>query len=131
MAQTSAGSPQVMWSEALDSGALRSASDDVPDCFGRDFIAPYNSILVHATENISDCDVRVCDPIVEGRLYPSWHWHWHCPNVLALSNQVREHPVVFSNLQVLNAQSNELCTPKSAPEQHGEYRSVSFPTQGV
>jgi hypothetical protein len=126
MAQTSACPPQVMWSEALDSGALSSASDDVPDCFGRDFLAPYNSILVHATENVSACDVRVCGPIIEGRLDPSGHGH--SPNVLALSNQVREHPVVFPNLQVLHAQSNELCPPESTPQQHGENRPVTFAT---
>src|ERR1017187_4682774 len=129
MAQTSAGPPQVMWSEALDSGALGSASDDVPDCFRRDFIAPYGPVLVHATENISACDVCVCGPIIEGPLYPSGHGH--SPNVLALSNQVREHPVVFPNLQVLHAQSNELSTPESAPEQHGENRPAPFATQGV
>jgi hypothetical protein len=57
MAQTSARPPQIMWSEALDSSALSSTSDDVPDCFRRDFLAPYNSILVHAAENASACDV--------------------------------------------------------------------------
>jgi hypothetical protein len=96
MAQTSAGPAQIMWSEALDSSALSSTSDDVPDCLGRDFLAPYNSIPVHATENIPARDVRVYGPIIEGRLYPSRHGH--SPNVLALSNQVREHPVVFPNL---------------------------------
>jgi hypothetical protein len=96
MALTSAGPAQVMWSEALDSCSLSSTSDDVPDCFRRDSFTPYKPILVHATENVSACDVRVCGPIIEGCLYPSWHGHR--PNVLALSNQVREHPVVFPNL---------------------------------
>src|SRR5664280_3339480 len=126
MAQTSAGPTQVMWSEAVDSGALSSTLDDVPDCLGGNFLAPYNSILVHATENVSACDARVCGPIIEGRLYPPWHGH--SPNVLALSNQVREHPVVFPNLQVLYAQSNELCASESTPQQHGENRPVTFAT---
>ena len=113
----------------MDSSALSSASDDVPDCFGRDFIAPYNPILVHTTENVSACDDRVCGPIIEGRLYPPWHGH--SPNVLALSNQVREHPVVFPNLQVLHAQSNELCTPESTTEQYGENRPIPFAPKSV
>jgi len=68
MAQTSAGATQVIWSEALDSGASSSTLDDVPDGFGRDSFAPYNSVLVYATENVSASDVRVCGPIIEGRL---------------------------------------------------------------
>jgi hypothetical protein len=113
-----------MWSEALDSGALSSASVDVPDCFGRDSLTPYNSIPVHATENASARDSRACGPIIEGRLYPSWHGD--SPNVLAFSNQVGEHPVVFPNLQVLHAQSNELWPPESTTQQHGENRPVTF-----
>jgi len=113
-----------MGSEALDSGALSSTSDDVPDCFGRDFIAPHNAILVHATKNVSARDARVGGPIIKGRLYPCWHGH--SPNVLALSNQVREHPVVFPNLQVLHAQSHELCPSEPTPQQHGENGPVTF-----
>ena len=43
---------QVMWSEALDSGALGSTSDDMPDCFGRDFHRP---IQLHSCSRDGKC----------------------------------------------------------------------------
>ena len=64
------------------------------------------------------------DPRIDGRLDPRWDWYG--AQMTALTNEIRDYPVVLPRLQILDPNRNHLCVAEATACKHGEDRPVAY-----
>ena len=109
VAQSGAGTPQVMRGKVLNPGAQGRGLHDVPNCLGRNPLAPNLAKPVYAPEDSARADSGSLCPFVDCSLCPSGNWNR--ANVLPLADQVGNNAVFLSILQVLGPQAGHLGRP--------------------
>jgi hypothetical protein len=87
---------------------------DVPDCFGRDCLAPRLAETTYSPEDHATIDASRRDPHIDGAFRPEWNRSG--PNMLSLANQVSNHAALLADLKVFRFESNKF-GPSHPPRQ--------------
>ncbi|MGB7846955.1 MAG: hypothetical protein WBL63_15175 [Candidatus Acidiferrum sp.] len=101
-----------MRSEILDVGTFRSRFDDVPDSFRCKALAPDLSLPTDSPKDCTLIDLSCFGPLINGALRP--HRNRHCTNVLPLTNQVCNHPVLLADLKIFQCESYQFGASQAA-----------------
>src|SRR5439155_7989416 len=96
MAETGAGTPQVVWGQLVDAGATRGRADNIPEHLGRHAVSPDTPGLVDRAEHWAVRDGRRGCPRVDVALHPGGNGNR--AHVSALADQIGNHPVLFALL---------------------------------
>jgi hypothetical protein len=57
--------------------------------------------------------------------------HAGTASVLSFANQISDHPVVLSDLEIARSESHQFSPSQSAPDEECENRSIELPAQIV
>ena len=115
VAQTGAVATKVMRRQFLNASAIRRCLHDMPDRLRRDPLPPNLTVPVYTTEDQARGNVGSRHPLVNYYLCPRRHRYG--TNTLPFSDQIRDYPVVFANLEVLSSKSDKFRSPETTCEQ--------------
>src|SRR5690348_5795453 len=102
MTQPGTRSPEVVGRELRYSQPFRVFLDNVPDYFLRNLRSPNNAFTANASENLTVCDPRHVQPVVNGLFYPVGHGNRS--DVYSFPDQVNDGPMVLPALDVIQPQ---------------------------
>ena len=109
--------------QLLAGGAFRGRLHDMPCCFGSNAIAPYLVRVVHSPKDDAGS-------ILAAAVQRSIVCFTQCGTFMVprftFSNQVRDYPVIFSELKVLCLKFNQFGSVRATAQQERKNRSVSF-----
>src|SRR6267143_2160024 len=118
-----------MWSQIFDVATFHSRFDDVPDGFRCQAFA---SDLFLSSYSPKDCTLiylSCVGPLIDRALRP--HRNWNGANVLSLSNQVGDHPVLLADLKIFHSESYQFAASQATPNEQGESRSITFASEAI
>src|SRR5207253_9774076 len=118
-----------MRSEILDAGALRGRFHNVPDCLGRDSIAPDLTQPTYSPEDCTTSDASCHGPFIDGTFCP--HWNWNCTDVLSFADQVRDYPALLTDLELFRSESNQFCPSQAASNEQRQNRPITLASKAV
>jgi hypothetical protein len=118
-----------MWSQIFDVGTFRSRFDDVPDGFRCQAFASDLFLSAYSPKDCTLIYLSCVDPLIDRALRP--HRDWNCANVLSLSNQVGDHPVLLADLKIFHSESYQFGASQATPNEQGENRSITFASEAI
>src|SRR5260370_208057 len=118
-----------MGSKFLYARTLRGRLHHVPDRFGRDSMAPDLAEPTHRAEDQATIDASRIGPHIDGTFRPRWNRNG--ADVLSFANQISDHPVFLSDLEIARSESLQFSASQSAPDEECENRSIALPAQVV
>ena len=109
MTEAGAATSQIMRGKFVDASALRSGFHHMPDRFRRDPCAPKLAHPVHPPKNGARGDLGGYRPAVNSSFHPNRDRNR--ADMLSLSDQVRDDPVVLPDLEILRRERDQLGAP--------------------
>jgi hypothetical protein len=113
-----------MRSKVLDAGTLRGRFHHVPDRLGRDSIAPNLTQPTYSPEDCPTIDVSRRGPLIDGAFRP--HWNRNGTDVLSFANEVGDHPVLLTDLEILRSESNQFGPSQAASNEQRQNRPITL-----
>ncbi len=129
VAQPGARPTEVMRRHIAEIAGLARLLDNAPDDFRTEPTRGNSPGFVYRAKDRPIDDSRLRHPRLESSGNPEWDWNG--PNMTTLADQIGEHPVFFSLLQILNAQCCQFRATQSASQQHGDHGVISYSPEGV
>src|SRR6266849_5500137 len=99
MALSCTGPSQVVRCDSSQTTAFRICLYDCPDHLGRKAVSPDSPCLIDGTQQWTCVDAGSKAPTVDRLLHP--YRNRNRPDMAAFSSQVRDHPVAFPKLKIL------------------------------
>ena len=118
----------MVGSDSREAELGRVLLDNMPNDSLGHALTPGLSGSTNAPKHPTGGDSRRRQPVVNRLLYAVGNRNG--PDVSTLSNQVHSCPMVFALLEEVKGQFGEFTTPKAAPQQNGEKRSVALTLEG-
>ena len=115
--ESSATPPEIVRRKFAHANFCRELFDDVPDEPLRHLFTPNLAGATHAAEEATTGDSSGFHPVVQEIPHPIGDRD--SPNVTSLPAQVDDCPMPFALLEVINCQTSEFMTPKSASQKDG------------
>ena len=116
--ETSTTPPEIMRRKLAHTDFRRELLDDVPNELLRHHFAPKIASATHPAEEATLGDSSSFHPLIEETAYPMRDRDG--PNVTTLPTQVRDCPMAFTLLKVVDCQTSEFMTPKSASQKNSK-----------
>ena len=116
--EPSATSAKIVRREFVHANLRRELLDYAQDELLRYPFAPNLSSAAHAAEEATTGDSSSFHPLIEQTPHPVGDGD--CTNVTSLPTQVNDCPMIFTQLEVMDRQTSEFVTPKSASEKYGK-----------
>src|SRR5260370_5169647 len=113
-----------MWSQIFDVGTFRSRFDHVPDGFRCQAFASDLFLSAYSPKDCTLIYLSCVGPLIDRALRP--HRNWNCANVLSLSNQVGDHPVLLAELKTFHSESYQFAASQATPTEQGENSPIKF-----
>jgi hypothetical protein len=129
VAQSCAGTAQVMRSEILDTGTFRGPFDDMPDGFRCEALAPDLSWPAYSPEERTCTYLGCVGPLIHGALRP--RWNRDCADVLSFANKVGDHPMFLAHLKISHPESHQFGASEAASNEQRQNRSITFAPQTI
>src|SRR5207249_4814088 len=120
MTEPGAAAAQIVRCKLVNSSAHGSGFHHMPDRFRRDPRAPKSAHSVYAPKNRSGADFGGRGPVVNGSLHPNRDRNG--ADMLSLPDQIRDHPVVLPDLEILRPEGDQLGAPQATSNQDCENR---------
>jgi hypothetical protein len=93
-----------MRSQIIDAASCRTFLHDTPNDIRRQLTSPDPPVLANTTEQPSILYSRRANPTLDRVLDPLRHWN--APNPSALADEIDDHTVFLSTLEVREVKSN-------------------------
>jgi hypothetical protein len=127
MAQTGAGATKIVRRNPIQTAFQGSRLHDAPDHLRTECARANTLGLIDRAKNRTRRDTGGSQPAIHRALDPNRHWH--SAHVPAFADEIRDHPVLFSLLEVFHGKPGHLRPPEAATEQnrdHGVVTSASY-----
>jgi hypothetical protein len=122
--ESSATPPKIVRRKPAHTDFRRELLDDVPNEFLRHHFAPDLASATHAADEASTVDSGSVHPLDQETTHPIGNGHG--PNRTSLPTQIDDRPMTFTLLEVINRESSEFVSPKTAGQKDGEQRTISL-----
>src|SRR5438094_186716 len=77
----------------------------MPDRLRRNSRSPHLAVLINSPKDLFVSDAAGSDPFVDGGLCPNRDWN--SSDMFSLANEVGDHPMVLSELQIFSVSSTD------------------------
>src|SRR6202166_3101241 len=118
-----------MGSQVLDASTLRGRFYHGPDRLRCDAIAPGLAQPTYSPEDRPTVDASRCDPLIDGAFRP--HGNRNGTNVLSFTNQVSNHAMLLTDLEVFRSESNHFGSSESASDEQRQNRPITFASEAT
>jgi hypothetical protein len=119
--------PEIVWRDIGQSTFIARCFHNSPDHLRAKSACRDSTGLIDRSEDRPGSDFRLHGPDLQ-RLLDSG-WDGDRPHVAALPNHVREHPMLFSPLQMLNVCGGHFCPADTIPQQDCDHGIVALTAQ--
>jgi hypothetical protein len=124
MTQVSAGAPQIVGRDAVETAFRASGFDYTPDDLWTETAGCNPTRLVDRPKGRPGADTGGSQPVIHCRFDPGWDGYR--PDVAALPNEVGDYPVLFSLLEMFHGERGQFRSTEAASQEDSDHGVVTL-----
>ncbi len=129
MAQPRTGPSQVVRCDCWQTAAFRVSFHNCPDHLGRKAVSPDSACLVDGPQQWTCIDAGAKGPAVDRFLYP--FRNGNRPDMATFSSQVRDNPMTFAKLEILESQGCHFSPPEATADEKREQSTIALTAKSL
>src|SRR5271165_791565 len=127
MTQASAGAPQIVGRDAVETAFRASGFDHAPDDLGTETVGCNPTRLVDCKKGWPGADTGGGQPVIHCRFDPGWDGYGS--HVATLPNEVCDYPMLLSLLEMFHGERGQFRSPEAASQEDSDHGVVTLATK--